>query len=876
MADYKAGNLTLELFGIDRSAEKTITNVVNKLNLLQRSLNVFQKVNATAVGKNLSASFYNISRALGSINENDINKLSSLAKATNYLQRFLTVVQKSDSRQVYGKLNSLFRALSSSVNSIDQTTLSNITAVSSALSSLGRFSTKMTKLDFAKTETGFKNLAVAIQPFLEKVKEAEAGLSSLYGILQKSSGNKIQGLLGGGNRNQNGGLFGFARFGLNIYMMRRMGRFMADLVQAGSDYNETLNLWQVAMRNNLDVAEQFVNKMQKAYGISTKTLMNAQAIFKNMIGSLGQISDQTAYALSEALVQMSADFASLYNVTIESAFEKMQSMLAGQVRPIRSAGLDMTETTLFMFYQQLGGTKTMRQLNRTEKQLLSILAVYQQMSSAGALGDMSKTLNQFANQSRMMTEYWVELKTWSGLLLKDLIDQSGMLVHINALLITATEIIKAIAKSRGIGDENYLTGIFETADATNDEVDELQGKLLDFDKFRSLEGASATPLAIDEKLLEAITGYSSKIDQAENAAQKLAETWLEVLGFTKGADGQLEITAEKLDDIENKFKSILGITTALTAFLFTKKAFKNTWISAIVATIAYGYVTNEKFADSVNKLGKAFGTALMPVLDAVLQVLPPILDAVTPIVEFFADFILFLDEAKLLEPILWGILSAIVTIKALKMKDSLVKFAFQLDGIIQKLMNMPLALLKANNGLLTTQKNVSGLSLAFGALSLTFLGASFNKFVNTEMSASKRMVTMFLAVAGAITAAAVALKAFHMDWVGALSLAGIVAGSVFTVSTAIPNYEMGASDIDSGTVFRAGEFGKTEAVYTGSNGKTNVANIQQMKTAYNQALNEWWRSARNDIPAFQGVSDNGIYTIVEGEARRRGKTFSKV
>jgi hypothetical protein len=51
MADYKAGNLTLELFGIDRSAEKTITNVVNKLNLLQRSLNVFQKVSATAVGK---------------------------------------------------------------------------------------------------------------------------------------------------------------------------------------------------------------------------------------------------------------------------------------------------------------------------------------------------------------------------------------------------------------------------------------------------------------------------------------------------------------------------------------------------------------------------------------------------------------------------------------------------------------------------------------------------------------------------------------------------------------------------------------------------------------------------------------------------------
>ena len=64
-----------------------------------------------------------------------------------------------------------------------------------------------------------------------------------------------------------------------------VGGFME--LGAGSDYNETLNLWQVAMRNNLDVADQFVNKMQKAYGISTKTLMNAQAFFLRIWLALG-------------------------------------------------------------------------------------------------------------------------------------------------------------------------------------------------------------------------------------------------------------------------------------------------------------------------------------------------------------------------------------------------------------------------------------------------------------------------------------------------------------------------------------------------------------------------------------------------------------
>ena len=553
-------------------------------------------------------------------------------------------------------------------------------------------------------------------------------------------------------KSNGGSMFGYAKLGVNIYMLRRMGKAVANLVQAGSDYTETLNLWQVAMRDNLDVADQFITKMNKAYGISTKTLMNAQAIFKNMIGSLGQISDETAYKLSEALVQMSADFSSLYNVQLESAFSKMQSMLAGQVRPIRSAGLDMTETTLFMFYQQLGGTKTMRQLNRTEKQLLSILAVYKQMGSAGALGDMSKTLNQFANQSRMMTEYWQELKTWSGLLLKDLIDESGMLVYINALLITTTEIIKSIAKSRCLGEENFIDGLFETTEATNDAVDELQGKLLDFDKFRSLQGAETNVLGIDEKLLEAISGYSSKIDQATNAAQQLADTWLE---FWLNDDGTL--------------------TTQAGMFLDTLE------LIAVVLGVIVGY----------------------------------------------------------------------------KMFTGLSNIALGLSKI-----------------------NASTVLLVAGFSALIYGLMKFNELAD-QMTVWEKITGIILAITAAIVGFYVATTALKASLPVAIAAGAALSGSMLAIAasikqSSIPNYENGASDIDSGTIFRAGEFGKTEAVYTGSNGKTNVANIQQMEAAELQALNKWWAKAKHDIPAFQGVSDSGIYTIVDGEAKRRGKKFANV
>jgi phage-related protein len=597
----------------------------------------------------------------------------------------------------------------------------------------------------------------------------------------------------------NNGLAGFAKLGVNIYMLRRMGREMANLVQAGSNYMETLNLWQVAMRGNLDVADQFINKMQKAYGISSKTLMNAQAVFKNMIGSLGQISDQTAYALSEALVQMSADYASLYNRTLESAFQNMQSMLAGQVRPIRSAGLDMTETTLYQFYQQLGGTKSMRQLNRTEKQLLSILAVYKQMGSAGALGDMSKTLNQFANQSRMMTEYWAELKTWSGLILKDLLEDWQVLTYINAALITVTEIIKAIAKSRGIGEENFVEGLLETTEATNDEVDELQGKLLDFDKFRSLKGAGSSPLAIDEKLLEAITGYSSKIDQAQNAAQKLAETWLTNLGYVYDTESGTWKLGENISEI---------LKVAIEIGKFLSQHYDTLWeIVGLVLPLITHII--EKLSPIMIPIYKIFNN-VFAIVEAIVRFLTPILDS-------------FIDLSMILTPILEVV-----------------------NGIVWLVSVVLIGAIETINWLLVP------------------------------------VLATFEAISKVVQTIAELVRAlFQWDWGSLGKNLSNIWGSWKSSDFANTRYEMpsfasGASDIDSGTIFRAGEFGKTEAVYTGSNGKTNVANIQQMKTAYTQALNEWWRTAKNDIPEFEGASDSGLYTVVSAEARRRGQKFAKV
>lgn len=458
-----------------------------------------------------------------------------------------------------------------------------------------------------------------------------------------------------------GGALGMAKLTTTIYAAMRLGRAVARITKLGSDYVETLNLWQVAMRDNLDMATEFVNKMNKAYSISEKTVMQAQATFKNMIGSLGDLSSETAYQLSEAITQMAIDYSSLYNVSIENAINKFQSALAGQVRPIRSiSGYDITEKTIQALYESMGGTKTQRQLSRTEKQLLAIYAVFNQMSASGALGDMSKTLDNFANQSRIMAENWERLGTWIGVSIQQLLQESGIMVKINALLITATELAKAFAFSLGAGQENFIDGIFESAENTNNEVDELQGKLLDFDKFRALS-TEEDELSIDQALLNAMSGYSSYLDEANNKAQELAEKWLvEIFGFTKDTNGELVASETTISTIKDTLEKVLIIATLLVAVL------TGGWVGAIIWLVGYLYTTNEGFRNLINGLFEL----LVPIIDVIFE----LIDALSPVFDFIADLIVYL------KPVVDVIVAIIkYIIDAVKALIDLIKLLFSFD-----------------------------------------------------------------------------------------------------------------------------------------------------------------------------------------------------
>lgn len=808
MADYSAGNLELKMTALgDGKAISSIDALITKLGSLQK--------------------------VLQGITANDLKGITKIAST------FKSLANTSNTQINISNIERTFTALSKmnlSVSADQQQFALYVKSLASGLNALSRLPKtfdNISKIDFNKLSLNFMQITNAITPFLDKVNSSQAGLKALATSLKTIGKGRVPNTSGYGGFNERG-LWNLGKFTASYYMARRLASTLVTIVKTGSDFTETLNMWQVAFRNNLDRADEFIKKMQKAYGISTETLMRNQAIYKNMLSQMGYVSEEASYQISEALTQMMLDYSSLWNVSIEGASERFKAMLAGQIRPIRNvSGISVEEKAIFDVYKAMGGTKTMRQLTQTEKRLLRIYATFQQMQQSGATGDFAKTIEQFANQSRLMSQYWKELTTWIGIGIKQLIETSGIMQYINALLITATEIVKALVD---YDEPNFLDGMFEATEAENEAIDELQGKLLDFDKFRALEDSSdGGMLAIDQKVLDMLSSYNSILDQVENKAQNLADKWLSNIIDENG-----ELT-EGAKMVINAFKA-LGIVLGV---LITKN---------ILGKIAKGLLGIKSASQLLNGvLVAGLVWSIMTAIDAFEE----------------GDY--------------WTVILA-TAIGATLVGAMILANKTMLSGLIKTIgvyiwYYGSLAIQATGKFIKSIFATSQSLKLAFGGVLMLVTGILL--FINAfdDMSGVQRAITIIGALAGAITATAIALKLFHMDWPGALSVAGIVAGGILTVSSAVSSAEKYAEGgmPDKGTLFIAGEAG-AEIVSTSSSGQTGVANVDQIAQATFRGNMMFWQQAKRDLAQFGRVTISadaeGIFTIVEDTANRKGKKFA--
>ena len=467
-----------------------------------------------------------------------------------------------------------------------------------------------------RATTNLKKIAAAAN----ETKSALNGLETAGGGKGRSGGNKSGGV--GQALSLGTSVFKIAA---TIRYAKKLGVAIGKMVQSGMDFTETLNLWQKAMRGNVSEARNFITEMNRAYGISEKTLMQYQATFKNMLSAMSRISEDTAYKLSEAMSRMALDYASLYNVSIEETMSKFQAVLSGQIRPIRTiSGYDVSEQSIFGVYKQIGGTKTMRQLDQTEKRMLRILAIFYQMDETKAIGDMAQTLYTNANQFRIMKEQAQEFTMWVGNSVSYLLEESRILVHINAALIVMKELAKGIAYSLGYREETVAQTLFEDMQDANEEAEKFSG-LLGFDKFQALKsGSGQNATDIESVLLSAMEKYESMLGKVNNPAMEKAEKVLRGLGLEmtyyanvggkafEGTEAEFQKWYDTLTEVEKKQVSVQKVFDVSPITDYIEKV-KTILIPFIGVTLVASFVNSFAIIAKVVKFAFAgMGKSMLP------------------------------------------------------------------------------------------------------------------------------------------------------------------------------------------------------------------------------------------------------------------------
>jgi len=409
---------------------------------------------------------------------------------------------------------------------------------------------------------------------------------------------------------------------------KRIGLKAMDFFDSAVNRAEELNLFNVIFKNiEKDGVKtfstlgresmKFQKKLNEAFGTNMTETLRYQGLFQAMATNQG-ISEDKAAIMSENMLKLTYDLASLYNRSEKATAEALRAgVYAGQTKPLRSFGIDVTQQSMKPTLAALGITdRTVNDMNQAEKQILRYISTLYQAKSA--MGDFAETIESPANQLKIFKQQLVEVKVaWANLFMGMYAD---ILPYANAILMVLKEIAKAIANIFGIESRDYNTGIAsleDTYDAFEDigtgagnatkAAKELKRQVLGFDQINNLTTPSKTGSGggvgsggltggIDKRLLDAISGYDNLMDKVRMKATEIRDRWMEILGFKKVIN---PLTGE----VEFKYQG-LGTTIKNLAKWFGNLSGKGKLFVGLGLEIIFG-----KIFSAVSKLlGKLIST----------------------------------------------------------------------------------------------------------------------------------------------------------------------------------------------------------------------------------------------------------------------------
>lgn len=547
------GSLSTAIGGIGNNADK-ITALASSL----LDLKSVGKVSA-AVPKSLSNQITALDTALSGVTESDVKRISSLASALTQLSGVkMPQISASVGHQIknigdaaknlQGVNFARFKELATALQPLSALTPAHLTSFINQLGKFTQLSKDLEAVDMDKFAATIERLTAAMAPLATEMDKIARGFSAFPQRIQTfiknneaatSSVKKSKKEMGGWQETL-GKILGqlekiekkpsiFKKL-LSAAALSKIRTGLDKTISSANEYIEALNLFYVSMGSYAEKAQDYANLVGDSYGVDPAEFMKMQATFMDVSKSFGTASG-TAYTMSKALTQLTYDISSLYNLKVDESLNKVRSALVGEIEPIRALGKDLSVANLKLLATELGITANVDAMNQSEKAMLRTISLLRQSNSA--MGDMARTLEQPANQFRILKAQLALLERAIGDLFLPLVQKT--LPYMIAFVKVGQRIVSAFAALAGfeLPKFDYADSVIKGNEGVADSADDAAKSMkklyqLSFDELNILgsqnSGASGTGMsAADLAKLEAELNRLAKIED-DMFSKNLGET----------------------------------------------------------------------------------------------------------------------------------------------------------------------------------------------------------------------------------------------------------------------------------------------------------------------------------------------------------------
>lgn len=386
---------------------------------------------------------------------------------------------------------------------------------------------------------------------------------------------------------------GFGKFASSLRKVERVLNVVTDKCaewfNESNSYTEALNLFEVTMGKGADAAKEYADKLQNLMGIDVKEWMNYQGSFNQLLTGYG-MDESVSNQMSQQLTQIAYDLSSLWNTDVQTAFQKVQSGMSGQIKGLKVWGINLSVAQLKETALAHGIELSTSKMTEAQKATLRYITIMEKTQNVQ--GDLARTIITPANAMRILNAQITQMKRALGNIVSVLVVKfiPVLQVVVNWLTVAAQRVadllgfqLPEIDYSGLDMSSSFADDLAEGLDESNDEAKKLKKTLMGFDELNVLNAPKDTTSTLLGGGLPADLGLDlSKYGYDFTEGLKSIDT------------AQIESTLKKIEIIASGFLLALGVILVLTGHLPIGIALIIAGVAGLVAAVAINWGSLDK------------------------------------------------------------------------------------------------------------------------------------------------------------------------------------------------------------------------------------------------------------------------------------------